>query len=144
MKEIVQKKCSRLNYRVKEYFKKEKRKGFTVLKSEDVLKQFEKQNHQCFYCEIDISKETFHIDHYMPLQKKGLNTIENIRLTCIFCNIAKHDRMPEEFIAHLNFIRQKAIEQHRKKEIKQQNKIIDFYFITPLKHKETELNNRNY
>lgn len=49
------------------------------------------QAYRCFYCGIDISNSATE-DHFIPLSKGGSNLIENIRASCITCNISKGNR----------------------------------------------------
>lgn len=49
---------------------------------------------QCAYC----SGGPFeHLDHAVPISKGGPHTIENVRPACAACNIAKHNRTPDEW-----------------------------------------------
>lgn len=61
---------------------------------------FLKKNHSCYWCGKEIDKEYskgYHLDHFIPLSKGGLNTIENIVLSCASCNMSKGAMMPEDF-----------------------------------------------
>lgn len=51
----------------------------------------------CPYC----GEPNFHIDHKVPLTRGGTHTWDNIELVCADCNVAKRDRTPEEFLAHV-------------------------------------------
>lgn len=52
---------------------------------------------KCFYCKCDVT-EKYHIDHYIPLSKGGLHTIDNLVVSCPKCNLVKSDMMPEDFM----------------------------------------------
>ena len=48
------------------------------------------QNYKCNLCGENI-RENYHIDHILPLSKRGTHTIENIQLLCPHCNLTKSD-----------------------------------------------------
>lgn len=55
----------------------------------------------CYLCgfEIDYTDpSSFNFDHKLPVSRGGLNTLENLGITCKSCNYAKGDLLPEEFI----------------------------------------------
>ena len=63
---------------------------------------FEKDNGQCYLCDIEThlenSKESYQpqlstVDHIIPISKGGPHTWENVRNCCLKCNITKHDRI---------------------------------------------------
>jgi len=52
-----------------------------------------RDNHQCVYC--GDTKGPFHLDHIIPIKpvnKGGLNVIENLVLSCDKCNTSKQNR----------------------------------------------------
>lgn len=66
--------------------------------SQEVRVLYVKQKGRCFYCDCDLG-DKYHRDHYIPVSKGGSNYIENIRLSCAACNLSKHNKIPEEFVA---------------------------------------------
>lgn len=63
-------------------------------------------NGACFYCNMPIvrrksertnSLPLAHLDHYIPLSKGGLNTLDNVVWACQPCNNKKGAKLPEEF-----------------------------------------------
>lgn len=57
--------------------------------------------YKCYYCESKINqkeKNSFHIDHYIPIAKGGTNEISNLVISCPTCNMSKGAKMPEEFM----------------------------------------------
>lgn len=67
---------------------------------EDIIKLYVNQNKGCFYCKgtLDIH---FHIDHKQPLSRGGDHCIENLALTCPECNLLKHTKTDDEFMAFM-------------------------------------------
>jgi 5-methylcytosine-specific restriction endonuclease McrA len=55
----------------------------------------------CFYCGRIVNgangKEC-HIDHYIPIIKGGPHSVENLRVACRTCNLAKGDKHPDDFL----------------------------------------------
>lgn len=67
-----------------------------VFTEDDLIRQFEKQQGECFYCHRDLAGQGT-IDHYIPLSKGGTNWPDNIVLACWPCNNAKRAKLPSEF-----------------------------------------------
>lgn len=63
---------------------------------DDLMRQFEKQQGQCFYCHDDLDGQGT-IDHYTPLSRGGTNWPDNIVLACWPCNNRKRAKLPSEF-----------------------------------------------
>lgn len=61
-----------------------------------IEQMFIAQDGSCNECGIMFtsSKDSFHIDHIVPLSKEGTHTAENIQLLCPTCNLKKADKMP--------------------------------------------------
>lgn len=58
---------------------------------------FEKQKGKCALCGkilFTSGKDKFHADHIQPISKGGSNWINNIQITCPFCNLSKRDKDP--------------------------------------------------
>lgn len=62
---------------------------------EDVIKQFEGQNHRCWWCSRKMNKR-YEVDHRIPISRGGSNGPENIVISCWRCNRSKGARMPWE------------------------------------------------
>ena len=57
----------------------------------------EKQNNKCYYCNCELdfnSKNSVHLDHYIPISNGGIHSINNVVWSCSFCNLSKHNTMP--------------------------------------------------
>jgi 5-methylcytosine-specific restriction endonuclease McrA len=55
----------------------------------------------CCYC--GVRHESYHIDHYIPLDNGGPNRMENLRLACQRCNTSKGSQMPFELVQSSTF-----------------------------------------
>lgn len=47
----------------------------------------------CYYCDREFDRSQLHIDHIIPLARRGSHTIDNICTSCPPCNLSKHDRL---------------------------------------------------
>jgi 5-methylcytosine-specific restriction endonuclease McrA len=63
-----------------------------------LLKIYEHQSHQCFYCKGDLDEIGWHLDHLVPVSKGGTNDPANIVLACRRCNNAKNDSTAQEYL----------------------------------------------
>ena len=52
----------------------------------------------CTYCGAD-DRYVLHCDHIVPISRGGPNLIENLTTACEYCNSAKRDRLPQEWLA---------------------------------------------
>lgn len=55
----------------------------------------------CVYCLSPILG-SYHLEHRVPLSRGGANTKENATIACPTCNVRKHTRTDEEFMAELH------------------------------------------
>lgn len=51
----------------------------------------------CTYCGT-CCKDSFHVDHVIPLSKGGEHAIENLAIACPSCNFSKNNKLVEEWI----------------------------------------------
>lgn len=63
----------------------------------EILNRFNQQNGLCFWCEKELGKD-YQIDHIVPISKGGRNDIDNIVVTCPYCNRSKKDKLPTEWL----------------------------------------------
>jgi len=55
------------------------------------------QGNKCANCKADLRKVPRHIDHIIPLSKRGTNDKTNIQWLCQTCNLKKKDKDPIQF-----------------------------------------------
>jgi len=59
-----------------------------------------KQDNKCYHCESKLD-ETKHLDHYIPLSKGGIHSMDNVVWSCPHCNLTKNATMPKEPIRRI-------------------------------------------
>jgi 5-methylcytosine-specific restriction endonuclease McrA len=69
--------------------------------SQELSDLFTKQNHKCFYCDVELNQNNIGMDHKTPISGGGLTIITNIVLCCRDCNNLKLDKTDVEFNAFL-------------------------------------------
>jgi len=112
-KDYYQKNKERLLAKQKEYYnnnkilwtlKAHKRRanglGYITVSTIKDLK--EKQKGKCAACFKKLNK--YHIDHIVPLSKKGTNDKSNLQLLCAPCNLEKHAKDPIVFMQSKGFL----------------------------------------
>ncbi len=67
----------------------------------DLRRAFEESGGSCYWCDIDVSNELYHIDHYVPLVLGGPNIFSNLRISCQPCNSSKSAKDPLEFATQI-------------------------------------------
>lgn len=65
---------------------------------EDIKIIYDKQKGLCFYCGSTLENVNYHHDHMIPLSRGGSNWPDNIAISCVTCNLSKHDKTAEEYI----------------------------------------------
>lgn len=74
-------------------YKARKKKGEGSYHPSDITALLRIQRGECVGCHADI-RGRFHIDHIIPLAKKGSNFCGNLQLLCPHCNRRKSDLLP--------------------------------------------------
>jgi len=59
----------------------------------------------CWYCGFDLTTAEIHLDHIHPKSQGGKEDIENMALSCEFCNRAKLDHDVTTFLRWLGRVR---------------------------------------
>lgn len=67
---------------------------------------YENQNGNCAYCGCSLLEEARagrnpQFDHIKPKSKGGKDDMENLNLSCNWCNIVKKDRSMKEFLEYI-------------------------------------------
>lgn len=62
----------------------------------DVSQIYLAQKGRCAYC-LKSLRESYHVDHIIPLTKNGTNDRRNLQLTCRSCNQKKYNHDPIDF-----------------------------------------------
>lgn len=52
----------------------------------------------CFYCGVQITAQTSHLDHKKPISRGGTNRLKNLVLACARCNLSKGSKSHDEFV----------------------------------------------
>jgi len=70
--------------------------------AEDIKALWERQEHRCAVpgCRNPISdrgRNKYHVDHIVPLNRRGSNGPENLQILCARHNLEKHDADPYEW-----------------------------------------------
>lgn len=67
---------------------------------EELQERIEEQGYMCFYCSHPL-EDNYEVDHYVPIAKGGSNDINNLVISCQFCNRSKGDKDPEDFMMEI-------------------------------------------
>lgn len=74
-----------------------KRKTLGIIDNAERTKLRQRQNDKCAYCGEDL-KGGGELDHFVPVESGGVNTIDNRVLACVTCNRNKGRKMPGDFL----------------------------------------------
>ena len=69
----------------------------------DVKRILLRQGQICVYCKTSL-KDKYHVDHITSLARGGSNGPENIQCLCPSCNLAKSDKVPEEYARSIGLL----------------------------------------
>lgn len=68
----------------------------TTRRSSRVAALIERDGPECAYC--GCTPVNYHVDHFIPRAKGGADKMANLVLSCPPCNLAKKDKLPEDFL----------------------------------------------
>lgn len=57
-------------------------------------------NQTCTYCGKKMDILSLTMDHVVPMSKGGTNTVDNVTVACLSCNVIKSDRDLDEFLTN--------------------------------------------
>lgn len=86
-------------YKAKDVLQRQKRRArkystgdgtITIQATEELLTM---QNNRCYYCSCELGDDK-HLDHYFPLSKGGVHSINNVVWSCPPCNLKKSATSP--------------------------------------------------
>lgn len=66
-----------------------------------LIELMNRQNNKCYYCntDLDITKKfSVHLDHFIPINKGGTHSINNVVWSCKKCNLSKHSKYPDRLL----------------------------------------------
>lgn len=68
--------------------------------TEELYQQLQRQKNKCYYCHKKLGKErkSWVAEHVIPLSRDGSNSIDNIVIACVPCNLRKGSKLPHEWI----------------------------------------------
>ena len=66
-----------------------------IVTPKDIENQYQRQDGRCYWCS-KLVENRYHIDHVIPISKGGINTPDNIVISCPFCNGSKNNLLPYE------------------------------------------------
>ncbi|HEO3401827.1 HNH endonuclease [Streptococcus constellatus] len=73
------------------------------------LQVLQKYNHHCAYCGCEISFKSMRVDHFLPLQKGGLDEVGNYMPACHQCNHYKSVFTIEQFRNNLKSVHERLL-----------------------------------
>lgn len=78
---------------------------------------FERCNKRCAICGRLIPKDQYSIDHILPLDRGGTNTIDNLQAACLSCNKLKSNSTDDEFVRGITTILSHKIQEKLDRDI---------------------------
>ena len=83
-----------------------KRIPFSIKERKVIIRKLiPKYGQRCWYCGKELGKGEIYIDHILSVAEGGENSINNLALSCKFCNIHKFHYSIKDFLEYLVHIR---------------------------------------
>ena len=85
-------------HRITNYYRhrsNEKIEGADRFTLEDYKKLYSAST--CYYCGKPLGEKEKTVDHKIPISRGGTNSLDNLVISCNFCNIQKKDKTEEEY-----------------------------------------------
>lgn len=76
--------------------------GHNYVDHKTISMVLEKYEGKCAYCKV-YCKNSYHIDHKLPVSRGGDNSFNNLALSCPRCNLSKGTKTDYEFSGHKIF-----------------------------------------
>ena len=80
-----------------------------TISTKSLAKLLKLQENKCYYCNCYLQylqHKYVHLDHYIPLSKEGLHSIDNVVWSCARCNLIKSNNLPiQAYPKHLKQIK---------------------------------------
>lgn len=64
--------------------------------SETVQEIYQEQRGRCYYCNKKV-RDTYHVDHVVPLSQGGEDSPDNLVIACPECNLSKSDNFLDDW-----------------------------------------------
>ena len=66
-----------------------------------LVKLLTAQNNRCYWCCRVLIGEKFHVDHVYPRSRGGSDDLDNLRVSCVLCNLSKNATLPADYAIEL-------------------------------------------
>ncbi len=70
---------------------------YVKIKREDI---FERDSGVCHICKLPVSRDSFHVDHIIPISKGGKHVPENVATSHPLCNVKKRAKVFSQSLAN--------------------------------------------
>lgn len=69
-----------------------------------LYRKIQLQGWECPYCGNKISLTYCHVDHIYPIGKKGIHCLGNVIISCVSCNLDKHDHDLKDWLGRKRYL----------------------------------------
>lgn len=85
------------NYNCRQRSESANLRGYGKITPVHIAETLINNNYSCVYCGEYLNAKSWHLDHFIPLSKHGLNRFDNIVCSCATCNTMKSNINPYDF-----------------------------------------------